>query len=112
MMGVAVDRPDTTIIKHNNAIIVFGKKEAAIPLETQCIRCARCVSSCPMRLMPTILDNMARNKDIDGLMTYHVNDCIECGCCSFVCPAKRYLVQSIRNGKADVRTYKTKEAGK
>jgi electron transport complex protein RnfC len=112
MMGVAVDRTDTAIIKHNNAILVFGKKEAAIPLETQCIRCARCVSSCPMQLMPTVLDNMSRNKDIDGLMSYHINDCIECGCCSYVCPAKRYLVQSIRNGKADVRTYNTKEAGK
>lgn len=108
MMGVAVDRPDTTIIKHNNAIIVFGKKEAAIPPETQCIHCARCVNACPMRLMPTNLDIMARNKDVEGLEQYHVNDCIECGCCSYVCPAKRYLVQSIRNGKADLRAYQAK----
>ncbi|MGI6299161.1 MAG: electron transport complex subunit RsxC [Saccharofermentanales bacterium] len=108
MMGVAVDRPDTTIIKQNNAIIVFGKKEAAIPPETQCIHCARCVNACPMRLMPTNLDIMARNKDVEGLEQYHIMDCIECGCCSYVCPAKRYLVQSIRNGKSDLRTYKAR----
>ena len=112
MMGVAMDRPDMSIIKNNNAIIVLSKKDAAIPQETQCIRCARCVNACPMRLMPTILDTMARNKDIEGLLEYHVNDCIECGCCTFVCPAKRYLVQSIRSGKADVRTFKAKEAAK
>lgn len=112
MMGVAMDRQDMSVIKHNNALIVLSKKDAAIPPETQCIRCARCVNTCPMLLMPTVLDTMARNKDIEGLLEYHVNDCIECGCCTFVCPAKRYLVQSIRNGKADVRSYKAKEAAK
>jgi len=112
MMGVAMDRPDMSVIKHNNALIILSKKDAAIPPETQCIRCARCVNACPLHLMPTVLDNMARNKDIEGLLEYHVNDCIECGCCTYVCPAKRYLVQSIRSGKADVRMYKAKEAAK
>lgn len=110
MMGVALDRPDASIIKNNNAILAFGKKEAAIPQETQCIRCARCVETCPMLLMPTNLDVMARNKDIDGLNTYHVLDCIECGCCAYACPAKRHLVQSIRNGKTYVRAAQAKEA--
>lgn len=110
MMGVALDRPDVTIIKHNNAILVFGRKEAAIPRETQCIRCGRCLDACPMHLMPTQLDVCARNKDVEGLQHHHVMDCIECGCCTYVCPAKRYLVQSIRNGKTYVRLAKTKEA--
>lgn len=112
MMGVALDRIEASIIKHNNAILVFGEKEAAIPEETQCIRCARCVTACPMNLMPTNLDLMARNKDVEGLQQYHVMDCIECGCCTYVCPAKRYLVQSIRNGKTYVRTAQSKEAAR
>ncbi len=110
MMGVALDRLESSIIKNNNAILVFDKTEATIPEETQCIRCGRCVETCPMKLMPTYLDNCTRNKDIDGLKQYHVMDCIECGCCAYVCPAKRYLVQSIRNGKNYVRLAKTKEA--
>jgi electron transport complex protein RnfC len=65
-----------------------------------------------MALMPTSLDNMARNKDVDGLNQYHVMDCIECGCCTYVCPAKRYLVQSIRNGKTYVRQEAAKEGSK
>ncbi len=112
MMGVAVDRLDVSIIKHNNAILVFGQKEASIPDETQCIRCGRCITACPMKLMPTNLDIMARNKDIDGLKQHHVMDCIECGCCTYVCPAKRYLVQSIRNGKSYVRQQAAMEGKK
>lgn len=110
MMGVAIDRLEASIIKQNNAILVFDNNEAAIPQETQCIRCARCVSVCPLLLMPTTLDIMARNKDVEGLVKYHVMDCIECGCCTYVCPAKRYLVQSIRNGKTYVRAAQAKEA--
>ncbi len=57
-----------------------------------------------MHLMPTTLDNMSRNKDVEGLNQYHIMDCIECGSCTYVCPAKRHLVQSIRIGKMDVRS--------
>ncbi|MBP7402874.1 MAG: electron transport complex subunit RsxC [Clostridia bacterium] len=103
MMGVALDRFDLGVIKMNNAILALGKKEARIPRESQCIRCGRCITACPMGLMPTTLDNMTRNRDIEGLTAYHVTDCIECGCCTYVCPAKRYLVQSIRTGKATLR---------
>jgi len=110
MMGVALDKLDSSIIKNNNAILVFDRKEADIPDESQCIRCGRCVTVCPMNLMPTYLDNMARNQDIDGLRQYHIKDCIECGCCAYSCPAKRYLVQSIRNGKTYLRLAEAKEA--
>lgn len=108
MMGLALDRMEISVIKHNNAILVFGEDEASIPQETQCIRCGRCITTCPMHLMPTNLDLMTRNKDIAGLKEYNVMDCIECGCCTYVCPAKRYLVQSIRNGKIYVRQEQAK----
>ncbi len=110
MMGIAVDRLDASILKINNAILIFDKNDAVTPVESACIRCARCVQACPMKLMPTALDNAAREVDVEALQAAHVADCIECGCCSFVCPAKRYLVQSIRNGKASVRAAKAKEA--
>lgn len=111
MMGLALDRLEISIIKHNNAILVFGEDEASIPKETQCIRCGRCITACPMLLMPTNLDLMTRNKDIAGLREYNIMDCIECGCCTYVCPAKRYLVQSIRNGKIYVRQEQAKKTG-
>lgn len=103
MMGVAIDHENRPILKHNNAIIALTEAEAALPHESPCISCGRCVRACPMYLMPTDLDKAARAMDVDELRSRHVLNCIECGCCTYVCPAKRYLVQNIRNGKTLVR---------
>lgn len=103
MMGFAIDRTDCGILKANNAILVFGSKEARIPPESVCIHCGRCISVCPMRLVPTGIDRAARSQDAEELSRYHVMDCIECGCCTYTCPAKRYLTQSIRTGKNILR---------
>jgi len=108
MMGFALDRIDCGIIKANNAILVFGSREAKIPPESPCIHCGRCVTSCPMNLMPTGIDQAARLQDTENLEFYYVMDCIECGCCTYSCPAKRYLTQSIRNGKTLVRAERTR----
>ncbi len=107
MMGVAMDRLDFGIIKANNAILVLNKTEAETPPEHACIRCSRCVDACPMMLLPTSIDVMARIRDIEGLNKTHAMDCIECGCCSYVCPSKRFLVQSIRSGKVLLRATKS-----
>lgn len=110
MMGFALDRIECGIIKANNAILVFGSKEARIPPETPCIHCGRCVKVCPMNLMPTGIDQSARRQEPEGLEYYNVMDCIECGCCTYICPAKRYLTQSIRNGKTLVRAERARAA--
>ncbi|MHB1483577.1 MAG: electron transport complex subunit RsxC [Saccharofermentanales bacterium] len=102
MMGVSIDRLDLGIIKANNAILALDSKQAAIPEEIPCIRCSRCVDACPMLLVPTTLDAFSRIGDLDVLKRYNLSDCIECGCCTYVCPSKRYLVQGIRSGKAKV----------
>ena len=103
MMGVALDRIDHGIIKANNAILVFGSEETTLPPESPCIRCARCVASCPMDLIPCGIDKATRLRDPEMLEKYHVMDCIECGCCTYACPSKRFLTQSIKNGKVMVR---------
>ena len=63
----------------------------------------RCVDACPMHLIPSDLNRLVMAGKYDDLGAYHILDCIECGSCSYVCPAKRYLVQSIRIGKDAVR---------
>ncbi len=108
MMGVAIDELSRPILKHNNAILVFAKNEAILPEESACIWCGECVRTCPMLLQPTCLDKAARNLEIDSLNQHSVLNCIECGCCSYVCPAKRYLVQNIIIGKELVRTAQKK----
>ena len=103
MMGVAITSDELPILKQNNAILAFGEREAALRQPTACIRCGRCVAACPMQLMPTRLEQAAQRKDVEALNALHVMTCMECGCCSFSCPAGRRLVQAIRLGKQYVR---------
>lgn len=103
MMGVALDRTSVGIIKANNAILFFSSDSATIPEESPCIRCSRCVDVCPMDLLPTSIDVASRAEDIEELKKFNAMDCIECGACSYICPANRYLVQSIRIGKQFLR---------
>ncbi|MDO5733937.1 MAG: electron transport complex subunit RsxC [Eubacteriales bacterium] len=107
MMGIAVSSLSDPILKNNNAILVFSAEEAAIPPESACMLCGRCTRSCPMGLVPTALDQAARKEQAERLGHFYVMDCIECGCCTYVCPAKRYLVQNIRVGKQIYRTAQT-----
>lgn len=103
MMGVAITSDELPILKQNNAILAFDAREAALRQPTACIRCGRCVAACPMQLMPTKLEQAAERKDVEALQSLHVMTCMECGCCSFSCPAGRRLVQAIRLGKSYVR---------
>ncbi|MBN2852402.1 MAG: electron transport complex subunit RsxC [Clostridia bacterium] len=103
MMGVSQFNLDSPILKQNNAILAFNEKQSILPEQTPCIKCGRCVRACPMNLMPVYFDIYHQYKDVEQLEKLDIMSCIECGSCSFVCPANRYLVQSIRNGKALVK---------
>jgi len=109
MMGVAQYTVDMPVLKQNNAILAFNKKQSELPEETACIRCGSCVRSCPMSLMPQQLDILANSGNVEGLAKYNVMSCIECGTCSYVCPAKRHLVQAIRKGKTLVKAKGSKK---
>lgn len=99
MMGTALIDDSFPILKQNNAILVFGESEAKMFEPSACIRCGRCVENCPMKLMPTLLEQNVQYQNIDALNKLSVTNCMECGCCSYNCPAFRPLVQSIRLGK-------------
>lgn len=103
MMGVAQFSLENTVVKHTNALLALNKKEASTPKESVCIRCGKCVAACPMSLLPLYINaNVVRGK-VEDAQKYHLNSCMECGCCSYVCPSSRNLVQSIRYAKAELR---------
>lgn len=103
MMGISQYSLKTSVVKHTNALLAFGREDVDIDAESVCIRCGRCVKACPMKLMPLNINFYSIKGDIEELKNYHVNDCIECGSCSYVCPAKRHLVQSLRLAKAQLK---------
>jgi electron transport complex, rnfABCDGE type, C subunit len=101
MMGFAVPTINYPVLKNNNAILAFSaaKTAEAEKPETPCIRCARCVNACPFSLMPAAIEKAYKAGNVDALKALKVNLCMECGCCAYVCPAKRNLVSVNRLAK-------------
>ncbi len=101
MMGFAVPTINYPVLKNNNAILAFSAAKAAEAEkpETPCIRCARCVNACPFSLMPAAIEKAYKAGNVDALKALKVNLCMECGCCAYVCPAKRNLVSVNRLAK-------------
>ena len=102
MMGNAHHTLDTPVIKNTNALLAFCGEEESFSDVPTCIRCGRCVSACPMRLMPNYLYMYAEKGEFEKCKKMNVEDCIECGCCSYVCPGKLYLVQAMRMAKGNI----------
>ncbi len=102
MMGIAVPNLDCPVLKNTNAVLAFNKKDGTPAEPSACIKCGKCISSCPLQLMPAEIQIAFEKGDIEELKALKVNLCMECGCCSFVCPAKRPLVQNHKLAKAMV----------
>ena len=106
MMGRAIFSDEIPIIKNNNAILAFSKAQSLVKEETACINCGRCHQACPFGLIPTALADAYDRRDAEALNRLKVMQCMECGSCSYICPARRPLGFTNKLGKAVV-----KEAG-
>ena len=102
MMGKAVGSVDVPITKGSSGILIMNDKESKRAEEQPCIRCAKCVSACPMGLEPYLLATLSAHKDWESVEKECVMSCIECGSCQFTCPSHRYLLDYIRMGKTTV----------
>lgn len=102
MMGVSVFTTDIPITKGSSAILAFRKDQVAASKPSPCINCGKCLEVCPGRVMPSRLATMAEHGDVDGFIDNYGMECCECGCCSYICPAKRNLTQSIKSMRKDI----------
>ncbi len=102
MMGIALFDMDVPIIKGSSAILCLSKKQTVIEKESACIRCRKCIQACPMYLMPLELNKYAIHNEDDFFVKFKGLECMECGSCSYVCPAKRHLTQSIKTKKRSI----------
>ena len=102
MMGKALMRSDIPTAKGSSGILIMNQKEAKRGKIETCIRCAKCVSVCPMGLEPYLLSALAEHSEFEEMEPERIMDCIECGSCQFTCPTNRPLLDFCRLGKATV----------
>ncbi len=102
MMGKALSNADVPVVKGTSGIIVIPEDESLRPEIMPCIRCAKCVSACPLNLEPYLLMTLSEIGDFERAGRERITDCMECGSCSFTCPANRPLLDYIRFGKSTV----------
>ncbi len=103
MMGMSVAAMDVPVTKAVSGLVVLAAQEGeqrVRPVQP-CIRCAYCVEACPMHLNPSTLGLLAAKREYAKMAAeFHLDDCFECGCCSYVCPSNIPLVQYFRIAKA------------
>ena len=119
MNGTAIYSVDDPIVKVSNAVLVFDEKSAVLPEASACINCGRCMEKCPVGISVAEVGRAMRVSDADKkakmLIDSGVRQCVDCACCSYVCPANRPLLQMNWEAKAFLKKYaaeqKEKEGG-
>lgn len=99
MMGKAASNLSATTTKGMSGLLIVPQRMAKRKDPENCVRCASCVSVCPMGLEPYLLARLSQLKNYDRLEAENVMDCIECGSCSYVCISHRPILDYIRIGK-------------
>jgi electron transport complex protein RnfC len=99
MMGFAIPDLDIPITKTTSGILFLTDEEIDLKPHGPCIRCGWCMEACPMGLAPNDIGIYVEAGRGDETSQFGVLECFECGCCAYVCPAKRPLVQFIRLAK-------------
>jgi len=103
MMGRATHSDEATIMKNTGSILIFSREMAEVKEESACINCCRCHDACPFKLMPMIFAEAYERKQVDRLNDFRIMQCMECGSCSYVCPARRPLALTNKLAKALVK---------
>jgi electron transport complex protein RnfC len=103
MMGRALPRLDVPVIKGMNGLLLLTGRGTFERGFGPCIQCGRCIEACPLGLEPnqaSVCVEAGRPLESEP---YGPLDCYECGCCTYVCPAERPLVQFMQIAKSSLR---------
>lgn len=102
MMGKAVSNTSVPVVKGMSGIIIIPEDESVRNEVRPCIRCAKCISVCPLGLEPYLLMTLSQKGLFERAESERITDCMECGSCNYTCPADRPLLDYIRLGKSTV----------
>lgn len=99
MMGKALNAVDVPVVKGTSGVLLFKEDEAKRIEPSNCIRCGKCITVCPMGLEPVLIAQYSEIEMYENVEAERAMDCIECGSCQYTCPAARPLLDYIRLGK-------------
>lgn len=97
MMGMALFDLDVPTTKTASALLCLTQDDVSAMEPGACINCGRCVEACPAHIVPRMLADYAENYNEEAFLAHDGMECCECGCCSYICPAKRPLTQTIKS---------------
>jgi H+/Na+-translocating ferredoxin:NAD+ oxidoreductase subunit C len=110
MMGFRLHSDNVPLIKTTNCLLAAGSELTPSGMkESVCIRCDECAPVCPVNLQPQQLHWHAKESNHVRLEDYRLFDCIECGCCSYVCPSQIPLVDEFRQAKVSIWNKRRKQ---
>ena len=102
MMGKALMHLDVPVCKGSSGLLLLSEREARRKAPQPCVRCAKCVSACPMGLEPYLLATASALRKWDVAEENGITSCIECGSCQYTCPSARPILDNVRMGKTTV----------
>ena len=109
MMGTAMYDISVPVTKNTSALLALAKDETAEIDASPCIRCGRCVTACPSRLVPQKMMEAALSFEDEKFVGLDGMECYECGSCSYVCPAGRRLTQAFKQTRRSVMESRKKK---
>lgn len=112
MTGFAQFSLDVPVVKGTSGVLVLSQEEVYHPQPQPCVRCGRCIRSCPVWLTPASIIAYVEHDRLEEAEEIGVLDCVECGACGYVCPADRPFIQQFRRAKAEILAKKKAESAK
>jgi len=100
MAGTAQSDLAVPVTAGTAAILALPKEIAKEEVPEPCLRCKRCVDTCPVAVSPAMITLAAEQKEYEIAQAWGASRCIECGNCAYVCPSKRPMLALIHAAKS------------
>jgi electron transport complex protein RnfC len=109
MMGKSLPDICVPVMKQTSGLLVLDTITPSYS-KNNCINCGNCVKACSIHLVPSLLAKYFEKDMYEEALKRNVMDCMECGCCSYVCPAKINILHRIRTCKSYITQKRAKES--
>lgn len=110
MMGRALADTNIPVTRISSALLCMADDEGTNDPVTSCIRCGRCVTVCPGRIVPQQMIIAAVHSDMDRYLKLNGTNCCECGSCSYICPARIPLTENF--SMMNRKVYEVEKSGR